>query len=181
MMRLHSSQQRLKALHINHPLNCLTDRPPPPRYMKQTTFNNNNDYTINRQLDDPDEDSIKTGLKDNHRTIVQTYLDNRPDNKLLNGPTPDIDKTEETLDRRTRRTLAQLRTNKSPLLMTYRHKIDPDNFPSDLCPLCRRQPHDTGHLFDCTEIPTRLTIRDLWQNPVAVSGLLLEWEEKLGR
>ena len=68
-------------------------------------------------------------MKTIHTTIIQDHLNNRPINKLLNRPPPDIDKKEETLPHSTRRKLSQLRTNKSPLLMTYLHKIDPANHP----------------------------------------------------
>ena len=113
-------------------------------------------------------------------TIVQQHLRDRPNNKLLGRPPPDIDKSEETLARPTRRRLAQLRTEKSPLLRQYLHKIDPTNYPTEDCPLCRSGPHDTRHLFTCTELPTDLTLIDLWANPRGVGDLLAAWEERLG-
>ena len=54
----------------------------------------------------------------------------------------------------TRRTLAQLRTNKSPFLKVYVHKFDAKTHPSPLCPLCNTHIHDTHHLFNCTPIRT---------------------------
>ena len=39
-------------------------------------------------------------------------------------------------DHLTRRTLAQLSTNKSPFLKSYLHKVDAKTHPSPLCPLC---------------------------------------------
>src|SRR6476661_6730543 len=50
-----------------------------------------------------------------------------------------INKNKQSLLRKTRRTLAQLRTNKSPFLKSYLHKIDPQNHPSPLCPICNTQ------------------------------------------
>ena len=50
----------------------------------------------------------------------------------------------------TDRTLAQLRTNKSPILISYLHKVDETHHPSPLCPLCKTHPHTTDHLFNCT-------------------------------
>ena len=97
-------------------------------------------------------------MKTIHTTIVQDHLSNRPINKLLNRPPPDIDKKEETLSHSTRRKLSQLRTNKSPLLMTYLHKIDPANHPAANCPLCNDPNHDSLHLFNCPDIPTTLTV-----------------------
>ena len=63
------------------------------------------------------------------------------------------------------------RTNKSPLLMTYLHKIDPANHPAANCPLCNDPNHDSLHLFNCPDIPTTLTVWDLWTDPVGVRCL----------
>ena len=114
-------------------------------------------------------------MKTIHTTIVQDHLNNRPINKLLNRPPPDIDKKEETLPLSTRRKLSQLRTNKSPLLMTYLHKIDPANHPAANCPLCNDPNHDSLHLFNCPDILTTLTVWDLWTDPVGVAALLDVW------
>ena len=181
-LRLHSSQLRQKASHPDHPLHRLTTQPQPPRLKKKTIFNNNQ-YTLNIDPDPThaiDENTIKRNMKTIHTTIVQDHLSNRPINKLLNRPPPDIDKKEETLPHSTRRKLSQLRTNKSPLLMTYLHKIDPANHPAANCPLCNDPNHDSLHLFNCPDIPTTLTVWDLWTNPVGVAALLDVWGEKLG-
>ena len=58
------------------------------------------------------------------------------------------------LPRLTRRTLSQLRTNKSPFLKLYLHKIDAKTHSSPLCPLFNTHTHDTHHLFNCTHIRT---------------------------
>ena len=181
-LRLHSSQLRQKASHPDHPLHSLTTQPQPPRLKKKTIFNNNQ-YTLNIDPDPThaiDENTIKRNMKTIHTTIVQDHLSNRPINKLLNRPPPDIDKKEETLPHSTRRKLSQLRTNKSPLLMTYLHKIDPANHPAANCPLCNDPNHDSLHLFNCPDIPTTLTVWDLWTDPVGVAALLDVWGEKLG-
>ena len=181
-LRLHSSQLRQKASHPDHPLHRLTTQPQPPRLKKKTIFNNNQ-YTLNIDPDPThaiDENTIKRNMKTIHTTIVQDHLNNRPINKLLNRPPPDIDKKEETLPHSTRRKLSQLRTNKSPLLMTYLHKIDPANHPAANCPLCNDPNHDSLHLFNCPDIPTTLTVWDLWTDPVGVAALLDVWGEKLG-
>ena len=92
---------------------------------------------------------------------------------------PPISKSEESLFRKIRRTLAQIRTNKSPLLLTYKHKIDPHTHPNPLYPLCKTHDHDTSHLFNCTHIPTHLTPTDLWKNPVEAAALLEVWALRL--
>ena len=116
-------------------------------------------------------------MKTIHTTIVQDHLSNRPINRLLNRPPPDIDKKEETLPHSTRRKLSQLRTNKSPLLMTYLHKIDPANHPAANCPLCNDPNNDSLHLFNSPDITTTLTVWDLWTDPVGVAALLDVWGE----
>ena len=176
-LRLHSSQLRQKASHPDHPLHRLTTQPQPPRLKRKTIFNNNQ-YTLNIDPDPThaiDENTIKRNMKTIHTTIVQDHLSNRPINKLLNRPPPDIDKKEETLPHSTRRKLSQLRTNKSPLLMTYLHKIDPANHPAANCPLCNDPNHDSLHLFNCPDTPTTLTVWDLWTDPVGVAALLDVW------
>ena len=181
-LRLHSSQLRQKASHPDHPLHRLTTQPQPPRLKKKTIFNNNQ-YTLNIDPNPThaiDENTIKRNMKTIHTTIVQDHLSNRHINKLLNRPPPDIDKKEETLPHSTRRKLSQLRTNKSPLLMTYLHKIDPANHPAANCSLCNDPNHDSLHLFNCPDIPTTLTVWDLWTDPVGVAALLDVWGEKLG-
>ena len=65
--------------------------------------------------------------------------------------------------------------------MTYLHKIDPANHPAANCPLCNDPNHDSLHLFNCPDIPTTLTVWDLWTDPVGVAALLDVWGEKLGR
>ena len=143
-LRLHSSQLRQKASHPDHPLHRLTTQPQPPRLKKKTIFNNNQ-YTLNIDPDPThaiDENTIKRNMKTIHTTIVQDHLNNRPINKLLNRPPPDIDKKEETLP------------------------YDPN--------------HDSLHLFNCPDIPTTLTVWDLWTDLVGVAALLDVWGEKLG-
>src|SRR6267154_960909 len=47
-------------------------------------------------------------------------------------------------------------------------------------PLCKSHDHTTQHLFSCPIINTTLTARDLWDDPVAVAALLLQWDNALG-
>ena len=177
-LQLHASQLRQKAQLPTHPLHKLTTQPTSSRHLKQTTFDNTNNYTTNidTQPQDTTEQTIKNNIKTIHTQIVHTYLQNRQPNKILGQLAPPISETEQALPRKTRRTLAQLRTGKSPLLQSYKHKIDPTNNTSPLCPLCHTQPHTTNHLFTCTCINTNLTHMDLWTNPVGAAALLDAWE-----
>ena len=68
-----------------------------------------------------------------HTSIVSRHLATRGNNKILRTPPPHNSSSEERLPRLTRRTLAQLRTNKSPFLKSYLHKVDAKTHPSPLC------------------------------------------------
>ena len=81
-----------------------------------------------------------------HTSIVSRHLATRGNNKILRTPPPHTSSSEEVLPRLTRRTLAQLRTNKSPFLKSYLHKVDAKTHPSPLCPLCNIHTHDTSSL-----------------------------------
>ena len=105
-----------------------------------------------------------------HTSIVSRHLVTRGNNKILRTPPPHTSSSEEILPRLTRRTLAQLRTNKSPFLKSYLHKVDAKTHPSPLCPLCNIHTHDTHHLFNCTHIRTTLSPLDLWTDPAGVTA-----------
>ena len=114
-----------------------------------------------------------------HTSIVSRHLATRGNNKILHTPPPDISSSEEILPRITRRTLAHHRTNKSPFLKSYLHKVDAKTHPSPLFPLCNTHTHDTHHLFNCTHIRTTLSPLDLWPDTAGVTALLARWTEKL--
>ena len=177
-----ASQFREKAMDPTHPLHEATLQPPPPRLKKQTVFNS--DYTLKVQRCDrgnPDltMKDISRNIKTIHTETVRQYLRDRPVNSLLNAPALKIHASEKNLTRKQRRTLAQLRANKSPLLESYLHKLDSMNHPTPTCLLCNRHDHDTKHLFTCTELRTALTVEDLWNRPVEVAELVEEWEDRL--
>ena len=102
--------------------------------MKNSVFLSNNNYITHIPTNDnvtaKDTEQNKKLI---HTSIVQTYLNTRTNNKILNDIPPKINPEEETLPRKTRRTLSQLRTGKSPILNTYKHKIDPILNQSPLC------------------------------------------------
>ena len=181
-IRLHSSILRQKALLPSHPLHTITQTPATPRLMKQTTFYNTNfTYNIDTPPDQTSTETIKRNCKSIHSSIVQRYLTNKPKNSFIQDNPPDIHHSEMTLDRQTRRRLAQLRTDKSPFLESYLHHIDPTNHPSPECPLCSSDIHDTYHLFVCPYLLSTLCVVDLWLNPVQVAELLERWKTALDR
>ena len=134
-LQLHASQIRQKAQYPSHPLYKYTTHNNSQRLMKPTTFNNSR-YTTNIPTDPCTVTTadIKANMRDIHTTIVFQHLAARDNNKILRTHPPQVSSTEENLPRHTRRTLAQLRTNKSPFLLSYLHKIDASTHPSPLCP-----------------------------------------------
>ena len=124
-LKLHSSQLRQKSQHPTHPLHKFTVLTENERHKKQTIFDNNNNYTVNINMksDLICEDLIQSNLKLIHSHIVSNHLSQRPPNKVLQDQTPSVSPAELLLSRETRRTLAQLRTNKSPLLVSYLFSI----------------------------------------------------------
>ena len=57
---------------------------------------------------------IKTNMRYIHTSIVSRHLTTRGNDKILRTPPPHTSSSEERLPRLTRRTLARIRTNKSP-------------------------------------------------------------------
>ena len=142
---------------------------------KNTIFNNGH-YTTNIPTDPHTitTTDIKTNMHHIHTSIVSMHLATRGNNKILCTPPPHISSSEEILPHHTHLTLAQLRTNKSPFLKSYLHKVDAK---SPLCPFCNT--HDTHHLLNCSHTRTTLLPLDLWTDPARVTALLARWTEKL--
>ena len=63
-------------------------------------------------------------IKENDLQLNSTKSKNKEPNKILNQIAPEISKNEENIPREYRRILAQLRTNKSPILYHYMNKIN---------------------------------------------------------
>ena len=137
--------------------------------LKNTIFNNGC-YTINIPTDPHTVTTtdIKTNMCHIHTSIVSRHLAITGNNKILRTPPPHISSSEERLPHLTRRTLAQRRTNKSPFLKSYLHKVNDKTHPSPLCPLCNIHKHDTHHFFNCTT----LSPLDLWTDPAGVTAPL---------
>ena len=102
---------------------------------------------------------------------------NSSSRNITNITPPNIHHTEPTLHRASHRTLAQLRRNKHPILNSYLNEIDADKHPSPLCPTpCKIETPTTPHILNCTKFNKKLTIVDLWTNPVDVGSL--SWRRK---
>ena len=169
-----------KHSHPSHPHHKHTTYFNTPRLKKQLFLT-----TVATQKNIPTDPhtftttDIKTNMRHIHTSIVSRHLATRGNNKILRTPPPHTSSSEERLPRLTRRTLAQLRTNKSLFLKSYLHKVDSKTHPSPLCPLCNIHTHDTYHLFNCAHIRTTLSPLDLWTYPAGVTALLARWTEKL--
>ena len=131
---------------------------------------NNGRYTTNIPIDPHTVTTtdIKTNMCHIHTSIVSRLLATSGNNKILRSCQLHISSSEEILPRLTCQTLVQLRTNKSPFLKSYLHKVDAKSYPSPLCPLCKTHTHKAHHLFNCTHIRTTLTPMDLWTDPAGV-------------
>ena len=111
-----------------------------------------------------------------HTSIVSMHLATRGNNKILCGPPPHIISSEEILPRLTRRTLAQHRTNKSPFLKSYLHKVDGQSHPSPLFHICNAHTHSitsTAPTYAPCFAPGYL------DRPPSVTALLTRWTVKL--
>ena len=93
---------------------------------------------------------IKTSKRHIHTSIVSRHLATRGNNIIMRTPPPHISSSEEIFPRLTRRTIAQLRTNKAPFLNLYLHKVDDKSHP----------------------LRTTLSPINLWTNPAGVTALL---------
>ena len=140
---------------------------------KPTLFNNGR-YTTNIPIDPHTvtTTNIKTNMCHIHTSIVSRHLTTRGNNKILRTPPPHISSSEEILPRFTCPTLVQLRTNKSPFLKSYLHKVDAKSHPSPLCRLCNTHIDNTHHLFNCIHITTTLSPLDLRPDPTGVTALV---------
>ena len=105
-----------------------------------------------------------------HTKTVKNVINNTT-NKVLNARPPEINRTELSLPRTTRSTLAQLRSGYSTYLNSYKARIDKTGSLVDKCPNCDSS-HTTQHLFNCRQKPTNLNTKDLWKNPVKVARFL---------
>src|SRR5688572_29949465 len=89
--------------------------------MKETIFENWNRKTINinnNSATPPTPDSTSQNLKKIHIIAVEECLRSYKPNPILSQPAPDINQSEQSLPRKTRRILAQLRAGRSPILLT---------------------------------------------------------------
>ena len=154
-----SAQYLVNCLEEDHVCHGITTRTPPPRQMK-ATLHSKHFNTVEPLLDDT---SKKKSLQQVHTSAVEKAINKLDKNKVLDDRPPPISREEESLTRRQRTTLSQLRSGYCHLLGSYKHRLNSDN--SDSCADCGTSPQDVEHLFACTAHPTVLTLKDLWLKP----------------
>ena len=178
-MYLLACQYRENAKHHDHPLYDAIAAPDPDRQMKGTALLTAHVATVHSCDNQGEEEKQRErNRKILHTEIVKNHIENRPINPLIQMQSPEIHKTEMLLPRGTRRTLAQMRAHKCPLLQAYLHDIGGGEDPG--CPMCGHERHDTQHLFECPQMPTELTPIHLWRSPAEVADLLERWKTALG-
>ena len=74
--------------------------------------------------------------------------------------------------------LAQLRANKSPLLQSYLHTVNPDTYIPQ-SPLCLTHTHDTNRLFNGSQVPIQHNTTRLWKKPLEAAMVIRDWESRL--
>ena len=160
------NQQFAIACHLpQHPCNQLCHRPPDDRPDRRQSLigrlrPNIQQYIAEEPLSNT---SYKSAISSIHQDAVRTVIESSSP-KLLNGRKPPIATAEQTLPRKTRTILAQLRTGHSRILGQYMNRIDPTT--CNHCHDCGHSPHDTYHLFYCPSKPTTLTVESLWTAPI---------------
>ena len=156
------SQKFNIAFHLpQHPCHQLCHRPPDDRPERQRSLIGRLKPNIQQYLAEMplNNTSYQSAISCIHQDVVRTKIEGSS-SKLFNGRPPPIATTEQTLPRKTRTILAQLRTGHSRILGQYINRIDPS--ARNHCHNCDQSPHDTHHIFDCPSKPTTLTVESLW-------------------
>ena len=132
-LKLHASQYKQKTQHPSHSLHKHTTYFNTPRLktLSLTTAAAQQTFPL---IPHSHYKRHKINMRHIHTFIVSGHLATRGNNKIRRIPLPHISSSEEILPRLTRRTLAQLITNKSPFLKSYLHNVDAKTHLSPLCP-----------------------------------------------
>ena len=115
--------------------------------MKTTIFHTNEHANSIISKSDITLEECRKKLKHIHTTSTPQYLSSRKNNKVTNTTPYNIHLSKQTLQSYMCTKLAQLRANKSPLLQSYLHTVNPETFMPQY-PLCFSHTHDTNHLFN---------------------------------
>ena len=147
-----------------HPCHQLCHRPPDDRPEQRQSLIGQLKTNIQQYLAEEPLSNIsyKSVISSIHQDVVRNAIESNS-SKLLNGRPPPISTAEQTLPRKTRTILAQLRTGHSRILGQYMNRYD--RTAHNHCHNCGHSPHDTHHLFNCPSKPTTLTVESSWTAP----------------
>ena len=167
------------ALDPGHPswlaVSPMTLRPRPMKHLLQSKYYNllhNNINQPNQILfnDALPHVSYPVARRRLRACAVSHTIEASTPNRVLMGPPPEIDPSEELLPRAFRSTLAQLRSGFCRYLNSYSFRIGTSD--SNLCPDCGTSEHSTPHIFSCPSHPTDLSPVDLWVAPLEVAAFI---------
>ena len=175
-VRQHSeliSQQFALVCHLpQHPCHQLCQRTPDDRSERRRSLIGRFKPNIQQYLaiEPLNNTNHKSAISSIHQDAVRTVIESSQ-SKLLNGRPPPIATAEQTLPRKTRTILAQLRTGYCRNLGQGMKIIDPT--ARNHCHNSGESLHDTHHLLDCLSKPTTLTMESLWTTPTETAKHLI--------
>ena len=76
--------------------------------------------------------------------------------------------------------LARLRANKSLLLKSSLHTINPDAYSHNVHTMLDTHTHNINHLFNCSQIPTQHNPTSLWQKHLEAREVIQKMKIKIG-
>jgi hypothetical protein len=165
-----SAQYLSRCRGPGHPCHEDVNGPPRPRTIRHS-LQSRHTHTVETALGEGadalclDEPSHRKAILSSiHTLCVREAIEQQAVNRVLDRVPPVVHKSEQSLDHRTRRVLAQLRSGMCSLLASYQHRLHPN--VSELCPECNLEPQTTNHLFACPAHPVNTTAIDLWERPV---------------
>jgi hypothetical protein len=167
-IQLLNSQYLVSVLQQSYPSHSVVTSSPGLRNMKHTLHSK---YYSKIECHLTDNITLEVNYKRTisslHTAAVSRVICNAGPNEVLGLYPPAVDPSEETLSRRHRTTLHQLRSGKCIRLNTLLHKFG--RADSSLCPGCNLAVYMTKHLFEFPKFPTDLTLIDMWCRPREVA------------
>ena len=172
--KMKNKQFLFQMKHKDHPNHRHQGGERPARTMRKTLNTEQGQdirlYTESFDCENLGVEDRKVIIKNIHTEHVRVHMEDREDNKVLGIQSPRVALEERGLSRRQRTRLAQLRSGYSPMLATYKNRLDPPI--SSRCPECGQEEHTSTHLFQCTSKPTELTVEALWTRLVEAAEFL---------
>ena len=148
-----SVQYLVNCLEEDHVSHGITIQEPRPRPMKETLHSRHHS-TRTRLGSSRMESHLNL-----HTHAVDSAIQLQGNNRVLKKRPPSISDEEQSLNRRQRCTLSQLRSGHCHLLQDYKHRVLGE--PSDICTDCGASLQDVRHLFVCTTHQTGMSPEDL--------------------